>query len=123
MSLTERRKGAGGELELCAILREHGWKDARRTHDGREQALRGDIAHGPAGVHLECKRTEKASVWAWWKQACDDAWVGGKESALEGIKYKTRQIPVVAFRRSRSPWLALIELDELLPLLALRERG
>jgi Holliday junction resolvase len=109
MALAERRKGATGEREVVDILKAAGWPYARRTHDGREQALRGDIALGPEGVHLECKRTEKASVWAWWGQASSDAGVAA--------------IPVVAFRRSRSPWLALIELDELLPLLALRERA
>lgn len=107
MSATERRKGATGELEVVSILKLSGWPLARRTHDGREQALRGDIANGPAGVHLEVKRSERTSIWDWYGQAESDAGIA--------------QIPVVAFRRSRSPWLALIELDELLPLLKLRE--
>lgn len=62
----ERAKGARGELEVVGLVQAAGWPMARRTHDGREQALRGDIANGPAGVHLEVKRTERASVWSWW---------------------------------------------------------
>jgi Holliday junction resolvase len=108
VSLTERAKGARGELEVVGLLQAAGWPLARRTHDGREQARRGDIANGPEGVHLEVKRTERASVWRWWEQATADA-----GSAT----------PIVAFRRSRSDWLAVVELDELLALLALRERA
>jgi len=109
MGKASRDKGAAAEREVARIIRDAGWPLARRTSDGREQALRGDIAKGPAGVHLEVKRFEKAHVWEWWEQAQGDLAVG--------------YTPVVAFRRSRSPWLALIELDELLPLLALRERA
>ena len=109
MSKFSRDKGAKGELEVARIIRGAGWPKARRTSDGREQALRGDIAHGPAGVHLEVKRFEKAHVWEWWEQAQGDLTVG--------------YMPVVTFRRSRSPWLALVELDDLLSLLRLRERG
>jgi Holliday junction resolvase len=109
MPARERRKGAKAELEVARIIRDAGWPKARRTSDGREQALRGDITHGPAGVHLEVKRFEKAHVWEWWEQAQGDLRVG--------------YMPVVAFRRSRAPWLALTELDDLLPLLALKERG
>jgi hypothetical protein len=109
MSARERRKGAAGELEVVGLVQAAGWPLARRTHDGREQARRGDIANGPAGVHLEVKRTERADVWGWWAQATADAG--------DGVA------PVVAFRRSRSDWLAIVEFDELLALLALRERA
>jgi hypothetical protein len=102
----ERAKGARGELEVVGLVQAAGWPMARRTHDGREQALRGDIANGPAGVHLEVKRQERASVWSWWEQATADA---------------GNAMPVVAFRRSRSAWLAVAELDELLALFAARE--
>ena len=109
MGKASRDKGASGELEVVHLLQDACWPKARRTHDGREQALRGDIANGPAGVHLEVKRAETARIWEWWQQAQGDLTVG--------------YMPVVAFRRSRSPWLALVEFDELLPLLLLRERG
>jgi hypothetical protein len=106
MSRRERAKGARGELEVVEIVRGAGWPQARRTHDGREQRGRGDIAKGPQGVSIECKRAERAEIWKWWQQAEADA---------DGA------IPVVAFRRSRSQCLGLLELEELLALLALRE--
>lgn len=102
-----RTKGKTGELEIVHLVQDAGWKQARRTHDGREQALRGDIANGPADVHLEVKRTEHCTVWPWWEQAERDR--------------AATDMPVVVFRRSRSPWLALVEFDELLALLKLRE--
>jgi hypothetical protein len=109
MSRTERAKGARGERELVALLREHGWPDAARTSDGNRQHGRGDIRNGPQGVHLESKRQETTSIWAWISQATDEA--------PDGC------IPVVAFRRSRSPWMACLPLEELLALLAHRERA
>lgn len=108
MSARERRKGAAGELELVRILKAHGWSRASRTSDGRRQEARGDFAHGPEGVHLEAKRCEKARPWAWWEQATRDAAGTGLEVA-------------VAFRRSRSPWLVLLELEDILPLWRERE--
>jgi Holliday junction resolvase len=109
VSRTERAKGARGERELIHLLREHGWPDAKRTSDGQRQSGRGDITNGPAGVHLESKRQETTSIWAWTAQAEADA--------PDGC------IPIVAFRRSRSPWMACLPLDELLHLLAHRERA
>jgi hypothetical protein len=109
VSRTERAKGARGERELVQMLREHGWPDAARTSDGNRQHGRGDIRNGPANVHLESKRQETTSIWAWIGQATDEA--------PDGC------IPVVAFRRSRSSWMACLPLDELLALLAHRERA
>ena len=39
MSAFSRTKGASAEREVVHILRDAGWSNARRTHDGREQAL------------------------------------------------------------------------------------
>ena len=108
MSARERRKGASGELEVVHLLQAAGWLGAKRTSDGREQLLRGDIAGGPKSTYIEVRRRETASVWAWHEEASRQAQPG--------------HVPLVFFRRSRSPWLALVSVDELLPLLALRER-
>lgn len=104
-----RTKGANAEREVCRLLREYGWPDAERTSNGRFQSGRGDIALGPESVHLEVKRGETARVWDWWMQA-----------RLDSLATPTA-MPVVAFRRSHSKWLALVELEDLLPLLKLRE--
>lgn len=108
MSASQRTKGAVAEREVIHILRDHGWPEARRTSDGREQSTRGDVTNGPAGCHLEVKRQERLNVPAALTQAADDA---GAE------------IPIVVHRPSRHPWMATLPLEELLPLLALRERG
>jgi hypothetical protein len=106
MSASERRKGADGELEVVKIARAHGWPASRNLDQARDGGA--DIA-GIAGVCLEVKRTEIAHPWNWWAQV----------TAAAGAT----QLPVVAFRRSSSPWLAIVELDELFALLRHRERA
>lgn len=109
MGRASRSKGARGELEIVALLQDNGWTRARRTHDGRDQALRGDIANGPQGVHIEVKRQERLSVPAALAQIERDA------APLD--------LPVLIHRPSRCDWMATIPLSELLPLLRLRETG
>lgn len=93
--LTSRRKGAGGEREVRDILRRFGFRAQR---DGR---LAADLDHDIEGWHLEVKRRETASIWAWLEQAARDAF---------------GRVPVVVFRRSRSPWYAVMPLEEALRL-------
>lgn len=101
---SSKRKGEAGEREVLEMVRVH-WPRATRNFASGARG-NGDIAYGPAGVVIECKRAERTAIWDWWEQASKDA-------AL--------LTPVVAFRRSRSPWLAIVELEELLALLARRE--
>ena len=108
MGARERERGARGEREVVQLVREHGWPGAERSSNGRAQVGRGDIALGPEFTSIDVKFCEKTEPWKWWRQAERDA---------DG------RMPVVAFRRSRSPWLAIVELDELLELLAMRERS
>lgn len=107
MSASERAKGAAAEREVVNLLKDAGWKDARRTSDGRGQAARGDIANGPAGVHVEVKRHERLSVPKAFRQIEADA------SPLD--------LPVLVHRPSRQDWMATLPLEDLLALLRLRE--
>lgn len=109
MSARERLKGAVAEREVCRILHEHGWPNARRTHDGREQSQRGDIANGPAGTHFEIKRHERLNVPKAFDQLVADA--------------PSSSVPVLVHRPSRHEWMATLPLCELLSLLQLRERS
>lgn len=109
MSASERRKGKDGELEAIRIMRPYGWPDAERTSNGRHQGERGDVANGPAGCHFEIKRVEKLSVPKAMRQAISDA--------------KETDVPIVVHRPSGHAWMATLPFEELLPLLALRERG
>ncbi len=107
MSARERTKGAVAEREAIALIRAAGWPHARRTHDGRRQAGRGDVAGGPAGVHVEVKRVERLNVPGALAQVRADA--------------DPLDLPVLVHRPSRSEWMATLPLADLLELLALRD--
>ena len=62
---------------------------------------------GPPGVHFEVKRVENLNVWAAHEQATRDARDG--------------EVPVVAMRRNRSSWLAVLPMHTLLLLLQARK--
>lgn len=102
MANGERRKGVEGEREVAEVFRAVGF-DCDRTPNSGALRIRGDL-HGTVPAHVESKRQETARPWAWWAQATADAEAG--------------DMVVVAFRRSRSPWLALVDLRELARLLA-----
>ena len=63
------RKGAAGEREVMAILRDHGYPVERGGTQSFGQ--RPDL-YGLDGVHLEIKRAERAQVWAWMEQSQKD---------------------------------------------------
>lgn len=106
MSATERRKGGRGELEVLELIKARWPRSTRNFASGA--AGNGDIAHGPQGVLFEVKRTERFRLREAWCQAARDADAAGL-------------MPVVATRWNGGRWLAVLELDELLALLALRE--
>lgn len=104
-----RMKGKRGELEIAHMLRAGGWPNAARTSDGRAQSARGDIAHGPAGCHIEVKRAQRLNVPAALDQIVRDS--------------NPLDLPILVHRPSRHGWMATLPLVDLLPLLALKERG
>lgn len=107
MSASQREKGAQFERDVAIIFRLAGWPRAHRSSDGRVQAARGDIADGPDGVHVECKRHEKLNVPAAFDQVVRDA--------------NPTDIAVLVHRPSRHDVMATLPLSDLLPLLKLRE--
>ena len=109
MSAFQRTKGAAAEREIVQLLRFHGWPHAERTSNGRAQVTKGDIARGPAGCHIEIKRHERLNVPQAFDQVLADA--------------VAHDLPVLVHRPSRHVWMATLPLEDLLPLLALRERG
>jgi hypothetical protein len=58
---------------------------------------KGDV-QGVPGLHLEVKRSERATIWAWIEQAEKDCPEGNT--------------PVVVFRRNRSGWYAALPLED-----------
>jgi|SRR4051794_11180923 Holliday junction resolvase len=101
MSRSERDKGAAGEREVAAIFRAHGF-DCDRVPNSGGLRLKGDL-YGVLPVHVEVKRQERLQLWQWWEQAVSEA--------PEDVS------PVLAFRRNRSEWLAVVRLDDLIGLL------
>jgi hypothetical protein len=99
MSRSEREKGKRGEREVARLLTLHGF-EARR--DGR---LDDDLIHNIPNIHIEVKRRETLAIPKWWRETCGACPPDCK--------------PVLAFRSSRSPWLAVVELDVLADLLGL----
>lgn len=95
MSRRERDKGRKGEREVLELLEAHGFTVRGLESGGDHLAL----GHGLV-LHVESKRHETARPWAWYEQARTDA--------------PPMTTPLVAFRRSRSRWLALVDLEELL---------
>ena len=103
MSAAQRDKGARGEREVADIWRAAGF-DCNRVPNSGGLRIKGDL-YGSTPAHVEVKRHETARPWAWWEQASGETPQG--------------QRTVVAFRRSRSPWLALVDLTQLAELLAI----
>jgi len=98
MSRSERRKGVDGEREVRRLFEQHDFTVRGLEGSGDWLAL----GHGLV-VHVETKRQEIARPWPWIEQATSQAPPGA--------------LPLVAFRRSRSPWIALAPLDPLLAIL------
>ena len=89
MGKSSQRKGANGERELAAILRERG-HDVER--DGSQTYGEVPDLVGLPGVHVEVKRAERLNVPEAMAQAIRDA------ARFGGV-------PSLFHRRSRSPWL------------------
>lgn len=102
MSRASRDKGLKGEREVAAIYAAAGLV-VRGLEGGGDHLVVGAPAAGLV-LHSEVKRQETARPWLWWEQATEEAPPG--------------TIPVVAFRRNRSRWLAMIDLEQLAKLLA-----
>lgn len=92
-----QRKGADGERELAAVLREYGYTIER----GGSLSF-GDVPDlvGLPGVHIECKRCEQTRLSEWMAQAERDS-----RRFRDGL-------PVVFHRRSREPWRVTMNLTD-----------
>ena len=102
-----KRRGKVGERELAELLRRWGFAAKRgQQRSGLDQA---DVI-GLPGWHIECKRVESLNVWAAFGQAARDAQAAQDRGEGEVA-------PLVAARRDRSPWLAVVRLEDFLALL------
>lgn len=101
MANRERTKGRVGEREVAVMYEQLG-ATVRGLEGGGDHRIDLPYLLGPT-IHSEVKRCETARPWAWWTQCSSEAPAG--------------TMPVVHFRRSRSPWLAIVDAETLAKLL------
>lgn len=97
--MNSKRKGKEGELEIAAVLREHGF-EARRGAQYCGANGDADVV-GLPGIHIECKRVEKLNLYDAIAQAKRDSEGTGKK-------------PAVFHRKNRQKWLVTMELEDFL---------
>jgi len=102
MGARSRNKGKRGELEFAHKLQSLG-VGARRGVQYQGGAGSPDVVTACRGVHFEVKRVEALRLYDSLQQAIDDAPAGC--------------IPVVAHRRSRHEWVAILSAGEFVALL------
>lgn len=98
-----RAKGCRGERELSQVIRTHGYA-ARRGQQYSGGGDSPDVVTDIPGLHIECKRVETFNLYKSLAQAKRD----GKG-----------KVPVVAHKRNRENWVAVLEWDTFLNLLLL----
>lgn len=100
--MNSREKGARGERELAAVLKEYGYE----TRRGQQYCgANGDAdVVGLPGIHIECKRVEKLNLYDAMSQSEHDA--------------REDETPTVMHRKDRKPWLVTMTLDEWIRLYA-----
>ena len=104
MGKMSRDKGKTGELEVAHLIESYGF-EARRGQQHRGGPGTPDVIHSIPNRHIEVKRTETLSLYKALDQAAEDA-AGG----LGGV-------PVVFHRRSRRPWVVILDAHEFLAIM------
>lgn len=105
MPINSRSKGKRGELEFIAKHLAPAWPEAKRNIDQFGDDKRDCIVLN--GVHWQIKRAERICAYDWIDQADSEA------APLD--------MPIVAFRKSHRPWHCILEAEDLIPLLQLRD--
>lgn len=104
MGLMSRNKGKLGEREFAQLCQAHGF-DVRRTAQCRGNTGKAGDVEGLPGVHVEVKRTEKLRLNDAYQQSVSDAKAGGNGD-----------VPIVAHRSNRQPWLVTMSAEDWLTL-------
>lgn len=94
--MNSRNKGAAGERELAAKLREYGY-NCRRGQQYCGANGDADVI-GLPGVHIEVKRVEKLNLY--------DAMVQSVRDAKDG------EMPAVFHRKNNKEWLVTLRFDD-----------
>lgn len=100
--INSRTKGCTGEREFANWLKERGIK-ARRGQQFSGSPDSPDVVTELVEFHFEVKRTEHGNPYKWLSQAKTDA--------------KATQTPIVAHRRNRDGWIAILDMNDLINLI------
>lgn len=108
MGKASQRKGRAGELELCRILQAYGIPaDPGKPVSFGETP---DVV-GIPGIHAEVKRVERLNV------------PGAMVQAVRDSARFQDGAPAVFHRRSRSPWLVTMKLEDWIKLYQGKDSG
>lgn len=105
--VNSNQKGKRGEREFARYLRSKG-VPARRGQQFKGGGDSPDVVHIIEGVHFEVKRVERFQL--------HDAMAQAKAE-----RATPEDVPVVAYRRSRGEWIAVLPMDDLIQLLKQRK--
>lgn len=100
--INSRAKGAAAELQFSHYLKDHGY-EARRGQQFSGGDDSPDVVSNIDFIHWEVKRVEALQVYKSVEQA--------KRDAGEG------RIPVVAHRKNREEWLAILPMEDFMKLI------
>jgi hypothetical protein len=103
--VNSRAKGARGERLFIATHLAPYWPEAKRNLDQFGDDKR-DVVK-VAGIHWQIKFQERLNIWMALEQARTEA--------------APTELPIVAFKRSRTGWFCALDADKLIGLIAWRE--
>lgn len=94
--VNSKQKGKVGELEFSNLCKKHGF-NTRRSQQYAGINNDADVV-GLEGIHIEVKRVERLNV---------------SQAIGQAIRDKTdEEIPIVAHRKNREPWLITMTADD-----------
>ena len=98
MAINSKAKGKRGELELAGILRDYGFRNAKRSQQYCGANGDADIVDALPNIHIEVKRVEKLNIYDAISQAKSDK--------------KGTELPAVFHRKNNCKWLVTMELED-----------
>jgi Holliday junction resolvase len=104
MGNASRQKGLQGEREVAAIFRAQGFEVRGLEGVGDHLCIARPHYGQALTIHSEVKRAETVKIWHWLAQLEAEAPPG--------------TLPLLSFRRNRSPWYAVTPLEALVEVLA-----
>ena len=107
MPINSRQKGARGERAFAKLLRDYGYEAERGCqHAGGKDSP--DVKCSMKGVHWEVKVVEKLNL--------DKAFEQSQRDAGEN------EMPMVAHKKNRKPWLVTLAFEDFMKLFMAWER-